>query len=70
MQVDYNHRFNNGLGINLVATFADAVTKITKYGTTNSIDSWYVGKTYGEIWGYETDRLFQKSDFEYDGKGN
>ncbi|HPJ77406.1 MAG TPA: TonB-dependent receptor [Prolixibacteraceae bacterium] len=69
VQVDYNHRFNNGLGINLVATFADAVTKITEYGTTNSIDNWYVGKTYGEIWGYETDRLFQKSDFEYDGEG-
>lgn len=69
VQVDYNHRFNNGLGINLVATFADAVTEITKYGTTNSIDGWYVGKTYGEIWGYETERLFQKSDFEYDGDG-
>lgn len=70
IQVDYNYRFKNGLGINFVATFADAVTKITKYGTTNSIDSWYVGKTYGEIWGYETDRLYQKSDFEYgtDGK--
>ena len=69
VQVDYNHRFNNGLGVNLVATFSDAVTKITEYGTTNSIDQWYVGKTYGEIWGYETDRLFQKSDFEFDDKG-
>jgi len=70
IQLDYNHRFRNGLGINLVATFADAVTKITEYGTTQSINGWYVGKTYGEIWGYETDRLFQKSDFEYgtDGK--
>jgi TonB-linked SusC/RagA family outer membrane protein len=67
--IDYNHRFSNGLGINLVATFSDAVTKITKYGSTNSINSWYVGKTYGEIWGYETDRLFQKSDFEYDSNG-
>lgn len=69
IQVDYNHRFSNGLGINLVATFSDAVTKITKYGTTNSIDSWYVGKTYGEIWGYVTDRLYQKSDFEYGADG-
>lgn len=69
VQVDYTHRFNNGLGVNLVATFSDAVTKITEYGTTNSIDQWYVGKTYGEIWGYETDRLFQKSDFEFDDKG-
>lgn len=69
LQLDYNHRFASGLGINIVAAFSDALTKITKYGTTNSIDSWYVGKTYGEIWGYETDRLYQKSDFEYDSNG-
>lgn len=69
LQLDYAHRFKNGIGINFVATFADSKTTITKYGTTNSIDSWYVGKNYGEIWGYETDRLYQKSDFEYDGAG-
>lgn len=70
IQLDYNHRFKNGLGINVVATLGDAKTVITKYGSTNSINSWYVGKTYGEIWGYETDRLYQKEDFEYDGSGN
>jgi hypothetical protein len=70
LQLDYAHVFNNGLRINFVGTFADAVTKITKYGTTKSIDSWYVGKTFGEIWGYETDRLFQAGDFVYDGSGN
>lgn len=69
VQIDYNHRFKNGLGINLVATYSDSKTKITKYGSTLSIDSWYVGKTYGEIWGYETDRLYQKSDFAYDASG-
>jgi TonB-linked SusC/RagA family outer membrane protein len=70
IQVDYTHTFDNDLRINLFATFSDAVTKITEYGSTKSIDSWYVGKTYGEIWGYETDRLYQKEDFEYgtDGK--
>jgi len=69
LQIDYNHRFKNGVGINLVATLADAKTTIQKYGSTNSIDSWYVGKTYGEIWGYETDRLYQKEDFVYDAAG-
>ncbi len=69
IQLDYNHRFSNGLGINITATFDDAITKITKYGSTKSIDSWYVGKTYGEIWGYETDRLYQKEDFAYDNNG-
>lgn len=69
LQIDYNHRFDNGLGLSVVGTFADAVTKVTKYGDTKSIDSWYVGKTYGEIWGYETDRLYQIDDFElYNGE--
>lgn len=67
--VDYNHRFENGLGINLMATISDAITEITAYGDTKSIDSWYVGKKYGEIWGYKTDRLYQKDDFELDAKG-
>jgi TonB-linked SusC/RagA family outer membrane protein len=69
LQLDYAHQFNNGLRLNFVASFADAVTKVTKYGTTKSIDSWYVGKTYGEIWGYETDRLYQAEDFIYDADG-
>lgn len=53
-----------------MASLSNASTVITKYGSTKSIDSWYVGKTYGEIWGYETDRLFQKEDFVLDGDGN
>jgi TonB-linked SusC/RagA family outer membrane protein len=70
LQLDYNHQFKNGFGINFVASFSNSTTKITKYGSTNSIDSWYVGKTYGEIWGYETDRLYQKDDFAYDVNNN
>lgn len=70
LQLDYNHHFKNGFGINFVATFSNSTTKITKYGSTNSIDSWYVGKNYGEIWGYETDRLYQKDDFAYDVNNN
>lgn len=68
--VDYNHQFKNGLNINAMFTIADAKTEITAFGTTQSIDSWYVGKTYGEIWGYRVDRLYQKSDFVYDADGN
>lgn len=70
LSVDFNHRFSNGLGINAMFTLSDAITKITKSGSVTSIDDWYNGKTYGEIWGYRTDRLYQKEDFEYDTKGN
>jgi len=69
IQLDYTHVFGNGLRLNFIGTFADAKTKITEYGSTQSIDNFYVGKTYGEIWGYETDRLYQESDFVYNPDG-
>jgi len=50
--LDYNHRFENGIGINIMGTLSDAVTTILKYGDTQSIDGWYVGKNmvkYGAI---------------------
>lgn len=66
LAVDFNHRFENGLGINLRANVSDAKSVITEYGTTTLVDGYYNGKTFGEIWGYETDRLYQKSDFVYE----
>lgn len=75
--IDYNHRFQNGLGINLAANLSDAVTVITKAADWNIpyenriIDNTFVtGKRYGDIYGYVTDRLFQKNDFVYDANGN
>jgi hypothetical protein len=70
LQLDYIHHFNSGLQLNFVATLADAVTKITRYGSARGIYSNYVGRTYGEIWGYETERLYQANDFVYDVNGN
>lgn len=70
LSIDYTHRFANGLGINATVTLADAITKVTKIGSNRKINDWYNGKNDGEIWGYRTDRLYQKEDFEYgpDGK--
>ena len=65
--MDYNHRFENGLALNAMFTLSDAQTEVTAYGSTKAVSDWYVGKTYGEIWGYRTDRLYQKSDFVYEG---
>ncbi|MDF3078037.1 MAG: TonB-dependent receptor plug [Sphingobacteriaceae bacterium] len=66
---DFNHKFSNGLGINIKGTLADARTTITAYGSSTGVNSNYVGKTYGEIWGYRTDRLYQLDDFELDASG-
>lgn len=68
--IDYHHKFSNGLRLNLSANLADALTIVTKHprDTKSPIDgSNYEGKIYGEIWGFETDRLFQEDDFNEDG---
>jgi TonB-linked SusC/RagA family outer membrane protein len=73
--LDFNHRFANGIGLNAMATFADAITDITGYPeeatkTITSSSAYYKGKRYGDIWGYETDRLYQKDDFVYNPDGS
>lgn len=70
LQIDGNYRFQNGLGLNATFNLADAKSTIMKYGDTKSLDSWYVGKTYGEIWGFEVDRLYQMDDFMQDENGH
>lgn len=66
--MDYNHRFATGLGLNVKASISHIREKITKFnGTNNNIYGNYEGKVLGEIWGYETDRLFQEDDFNADG---
>ena len=67
--VDFNHRFKNGLGLNLRANLDDAQSVFSDYTSSRLMGSNYDGKVYGEIWGYETDRLFQYSDFELDANG-
>ena len=44
---------------NASVVFSDYVTKITKFDNPNRLLSdYYVGQTYGEIWGYVTDGFF------------
>ena len=66
LSVNYGHLFDNGLSLSVTAAIADAVTTIDEYGTAKSVGGWYNGKTYGEIWGYRVDRLFQNDDFKWE----
>ena len=64
LALDYSKRFNNGLGINLRGSISHVTERITKYNNSiNTVTGNYEGKKLGEIWGYETDRLFQVDDF-------
>ncbi|HCC86144.1 MAG TPA: SusC/RagA family protein [Porphyromonadaceae bacterium] len=76
ISADFNHRFANGLRLSMNANLADAVTKITKGADWNTpyenrllSNTYATGKTYGDIYGYVTDRLYQKEDFVYDSEG-
>ena len=74
---DFSHSFENGLRLSLNANISDATTMITKYAdwqTDESIRSLHntfrTGKRYGDVYGFVTDRLYQKEDFVYDADGN
>ena len=73
LAVDFNHRFHNGLGVNLMASLSDASSYITDFDASapmgTAATSYWKGKRLGDIWGYKTDGLYQLSDFELDGNG-
>ncbi|MCF0163862.1 MAG: TonB-dependent receptor [Bacteroidales bacterium] len=70
LELNWGKIFNNGFSINITGTIADARSIVTEYGTNLKIDNWYKGKVYGEIWGYQVDRLYQYDDFQHDANGN
>ena len=71
--IGYQKQFDCGLGFSIGANLSKVQEKITKYNNPNkNIYGTYEGKIIGEIWGYETDRLFQYEDCKQitDDKGN
>lgn len=77
INLDFNHRFDNGLRLTANANLADAVSKIVKGADWNTpwenrllSNAYATGRTFGDIYGYVTDRLYQAEDFVYDANGN
>lgn len=69
LQINYRDQITSDWTYNVGLTLSDATSEVTKYNTaTNSISGWYVGKKFGETWGYEANRLLTKDDFGEDGK--
>ncbi len=71
LSVDWRHRFNQ-VNFYANASIGDFQTVITKWDNDNRLittDSYYSGKVYGDIWGFETERYFTKDDFTYDAAG-
>ncbi len=69
--IGWNHSFGDA---DVYANFNiyDGKTTVTEYrNDAGLINNFYTGKTYGEIWGFETDRYFEEKDFNgKDEKGN
>ncbi len=77
LAADYSHIFDNGLRITANANISDAVTTITKgadyqlpWENRSLGNQFATGRRYGDVYGYVTDRLFQKDDFVYDANGD
>lgn len=77
VNVDYSHRFSNGLNLRIDANLYDAISHTVKgadwqtsWENRNLSTTFSTGRRYGDIYGFVTDRLFQKEDFVYDDNGN
>jgi TonB-linked SusC/RagA family outer membrane protein len=63
LAVDFKQSFND-FQLNATVVLSDFKEKITKdANVTKGINDIYAGKTIGEIWGYESQGLFQTADF-------
>lgn len=60
LALDYSHKFENGLGLNLRGSISHVNEEITKWSENDrNINGNYKGKKLGEIWGYVTEGIFQ-----------
>ena len=61
--MNWRHTFGD---FDVYANFniGDSKTKVTKWDNDSKLlSTYYTGKTYGDIFGFETDRYFEEKDF-------
>lgn len=70
LNLSWNHRFGD-FNVYASGNLSDYKTVVTDWNNPQGILSdYFSGKVYGDIYGFETDRLFTKDDFTYDAEGN
>ncbi|RLD35921.1 MAG: TonB-dependent receptor, partial [Bacteroidetes bacterium] len=68
LTLNTKHQFNKDFDIFVSGVISDATAEITKWNNeTGILSDFYPGMKLGDIWGLETDRLFQADDFNGDG---
>lgn len=76
MQLSWRDQFSKRWDYSASFNLADGRSKVTKYNTSSNSfgqtsdgkEKWYVGKVFGEVWGYKVDRFLTKDDFDENGK--
>jgi len=68
--MDLRKQFGKDFGAYISASIGDAKTKVTKWNNDSHLIGYpcnssyaYEGMTWGDIWGFETDRYFTEDDF-------
>ena len=69
LPVDYGHRFENGLGINLRGNISDSKIILTEYGTGTQVTGNYNGKTLAKFGVIGPIAYTRMRDFELDANG-
>ncbi|MDR1197838.1 MAG: TonB-dependent receptor [Prevotellaceae bacterium] len=68
LSANFNYAFNKDISVYAVVTLSDYQTVVTKFNNpSKTLGFFYEGAKIGDIWGFETDRLFQADDFNADG---
>ncbi|PXV69119.1 TonB-linked SusC/RagA family outer membrane protein [Dysgonomonas alginatilytica] len=63
LSVKWRDRIGKDFSYDLGIILFDSQAKITRYdGPKGTVDSYYVGKKIGEIWGFETEGIFQSDE--------
>lgn len=64
LTVKWHDKFQNGIRYDITANLSDYISTVTKFNgnPNNLINTLYVGRKSGEIWGYETVGIFQSTD--------
>lgn len=63
LAVKWRDHLGTDFNYDVTLSLSDYQAEITKYNNpTGKIDDYYVGKKLGEIWGYETQGIFQSDD--------
>ena len=68
LTLNVKHRFSEDFNLYFSGVLYDATAEITKWNNeTGILSDFYSGKKIGEIWGFESNRLFQAGDFDSSG---